>query len=293
MTWHTILSLVAQLAALTILNGCVPNAVRPTRIPRTSQLSGESREPSDSVRATAVRMYELVQMTDRYARSRGELPQTLVSVLQRSDQAARDLWNHEIVYGPQGERYELRSAGHDGILNDSDDVVVLAQLGRDRPCETRFEHNIVVRDSIAPKCSGTDVVTILPLCPALASLRVIVSDAPVTGEDSVLSAGKRLVRLARRIDGVGRNMGGLPPTLRGVVSPQQQIDLWGRMPRYATQGEAFEVRSAGIDGKWDNADDLVVSAHLGHSIRCEFLYGSALRKCDEPSPNCPYVDVAM
>jgi hypothetical protein len=103
--------------------------------------------------------------------------------------------------------------------------------------------------------------------------------------------GLRLVRIARAVDGAGRDLGGLPLNLQPVssfsrLSDTEIGDIWGRAVRYRVQGQEFEVRSAGMDGRFDTEDDIAVTGQLGRTLRCTFRSERGVVACDEPPPPC-------
>lgn len=112
----------------------------------------------DSVQVTSVRVYELVVHLDEHRREQGRLPATVDPVLDRSGQAAGfDIWGHELRYTLRGAEYEVRSAGPDHLFGTPDDIIALAEFGRDRPCEVRNEYR-VFRPAAVPPCTSTTSV---------------------------------------------------------------------------------------------------------------------------------------
>jgi hypothetical protein len=233
----------------------------------------------------AVRLGRLVHLLDQLARPTGTLPATLDPVLQRfPDVSGRDLWGRTIRYSPSELQYELRSAGPDGEIETSDDIVSLGRLGRVLPCETRHGFGSLRFEDSAPPCSGVPVL-LVPPCPELMRSRVDVTGEPSNDPNQV--TGKNLIRYARQVDGHGRNMGALPVTLRQVVSNRDLVDSWGRPVRYTVRGRGFDLSSAGADGSFGSSDDIIVEGVLGRTIPCSFSIGNERFACDDPPPACP------
>jgi hypothetical protein len=230
-------------------------------------------------------MAGLVMLLDRYGRPLGQLPTTLAPVLEQfSYGSGRDMWSRPIRYVPDRRRYELRSAGRDGVFQTADDIVFTGRLGRNRPCEVRDEYGRLTYPGIPP-CSPDEQVVLLPLCPELR--RQPFDEHPVGVRDRVMLTGRTVVRIARRTDGLAREVGGMLPDLSQVTGPDFLKDSWGRSVRYRSQGETFEVRSAGRDGAFDDGDDVVVRARLAHAIPCEFTGPDGTTTCADPTPPCP------
>jgi hypothetical protein len=143
-----------------------------------------------------------------------------------------------------------------------------------------------------PPCAPKTPLVLLPRCPELWQRAELDNEVPPTAWDSVQLMGLRLVRIARAVDGVGRDLGALPLNLRPVpsyssISMKDIGDIWHHAVRYLPRGRAFEVRSAGADGALDTADDIVVSSSLGETIPCAFRTGRGTVTCSEPPPPCP------
>lgn len=118
-----------------------------------------------------------------------------------------------------------------------------------------------------------------------------------TRRDSILAVGQRLVRVARAIDGYGREIGTTPETFRGPViwgrtQDGRLLDLWGTGVRYRTAGERFELTSAGPDQSLDTADDIIVRAEIGSGVPCEFRTQWGDQRCAEPTPECQRSEAA-
>lgn len=240
----------------------------------------------DSAAAVGRDLARLVLLIDRHGRPSRQLPPTLHPVLEQSDpRYGKDLWGTEILYHPDGYGYELRSAGRDRTFQTPDDIVTRGRLGRNVPCETRYESQ-VLHDRVAPRCDPDAEVVILPFCPALRNLWIVEFGVPTSAQDSVAATGRRLVTMARMMDARGREFGALPPALL-IFRPDQVVDVWGRPVRYLPRGLEFEVRSAGRDATFDSRDDIIVVARLGVEIPCEFLKEDGTSRCDQPSPPCP------
>jgi hypothetical protein len=107
----------------------------------------------DSVAATGTRVYDLIRLVDRYGRPEGAPPTTLDPIVERSGYAHRtDLWGGEMRYRHQGIWYEVRSAGPDGMLYTTDDIVGLGRLGSTDPCRLHNGVRTVVENR-DPACA--------------------------------------------------------------------------------------------------------------------------------------------
>lgn len=275
------------LVAVTVVAGC--------RYPGLEAAGGGGpRTPSDSIAHTAQVLSAIVGFVDTFGRQAGGLPTSLTPVLQDRPQNAHDAWGLPFHYAAARRRFEVRSAGPDAQLGTPDDLLAVGVLGRIVPCELRTGERVVTYDDIAPPCDFNPDARVLPKCPELLEYRP--AEAPSgDSRDSVLVAGRRLVRFARAVDGAARELGGLPPTLRSVPShPRVQsgwdlADIWGKAVRYTPRGTAFEVRSAGSDGSFDTLDDVVVTGELGRAVACEFMTEHGIAHCESLPPVCPAV----
>ena len=63
-------------------------------------------------------------------------------------------------------------------------------------------------------------------------------------------------------------------------------DIWGRPLRYVRSGQDYAIRSAGADGRFETADDIVIQGRLARTVPCAFQVGRELRQCDEKPPVC-------
>lgn len=112
-----------------------------------------------------------------------------------------------------------------------------------------------------------------------------------THRDSVLATGRRLIGLVALIDTYARESGTLPSDLSPVAAripnaAERTFDLWGRAVRYIARSQRFELRSAGGDGAFDTADDIVVLGRLGRQIPCEVRDEERTFGYDEMAPPC-------
>jgi hypothetical protein len=249
------------------------------------------RTTQDSVRQTGMRLHALVGAVDRAGRGAGALPATFDDVGGERGVAPADLWGKEFRYSATGNAFEIRSAGRDGAFDSADDIVATGRLGRSIPCEIRDERQTTRWDNVAPRCDAVRIERIYPLCPVLDRADRVERDVPATQADSVRAMGRRLVRVARAVDGFGRQLGTVPPSLRGPVIWDRNRggelpDLWATLVRYSTEGNRFELRSAGPDRVFDSADDIVVEAVLGSSIVCRFRTEGGEESCSEAPPPC-------
>ncbi len=245
----------------------------------------------DSVRVTIARIYALVRTTDRIGRSAGALPQTLVDDDPKPGFNGRDPWGQVLHYTTAGRTFEIRSAGSDGAIGTTDDIVATGRLGRAMPCEMRHDGQTTTWDRVAPPCERMTTKWIYPLCPALSESDRMDRSIPATRRDSILAMGQRLVRVARAIDGYGREIGAAPESLRGPriwarTADGGLQDLWGSDVRYQVNGEEFELTSAGPDRNLDTADDIIVRAAIGSGVACEFRTEWGEQRCVEPTPAC-------
>jgi len=245
----------------------------------------------DSVSHAARRVSGLVGFVDSDARPSGSLPATLDSVLQRHGQPNEDIWASPWQYTKSGRSFEIRSAGADRRIGTADDIVARGQLGRSLPCDFRVGDKVIDYTHLVSPCPEDHLAIVLPMCPALMQYRP--AEVPRgSSADTIAAAGLRLVRFARAIEGAGRELGALPPTLRSVRSHPRMpegwnlADIWGRGVRYEPRGVSYELRSAGRDGVFDNGDDLVISGRLGDVPQCEYRVGLVRHVCDLPTPSC-------
>lgn len=96
----------------------------------------------------------------------------------------------------------------------------------------------------------------------------------ISRADSVLATGRELVLLVWHVDAYGRAGGRLPSTLAPVLEHDPAArplarDEWGRGIRYTSDSGRMELRSAGSDGSFGTADDVIVLGRLGRNIPCE------------------------
>ena len=244
----------------------------------------------DSVVLAQRILWDLVQRLDSMGRTPAGLPATLRPLLDSTGAGGTDPWARTIRYTPQGLSFEVRSSGSDGVLQNENDVIALGRVGRSLPCETRDQYGARHYENIVAPCSASPPL-VLPLCPSLIKLEPSEQAGP-TARDSVLATGRRLLRFARIIDGVGRERGGLPASLRAVpgqprLAEWEIPDAWARSVSYVAQGQHFELRSPGSDGKFQTGDDIHVTGQLGQPILCRFEAGGGTMSCDSPPPSCP------
>jgi hypothetical protein len=144
-------------SAAMLAAGCSPPPPLPP--PRMQPHTPVSRR--DSVAETGTMMYTMARHTGEYGGSLGRLPSTFepiveahphVWVWQRYANGA-DVWGRPVRYSPDGTRFELRSAGPDGVFDTADDIVMMGMLGRDRPCSSRNEYRSHVFE---PPCPAAD-----------------------------------------------------------------------------------------------------------------------------------------
>lgn len=245
----------------------------------------------DPVFRASSMLYSLVQEVDRLGRNAGSLPGTLAEVSDAPGIALVDPWGTTYRYSVTENEFEIRSAGRDSSFESDDDVVAIGRLGRSLPCEVRSETLVTRSDNVAPRCEAVGTQLVLKLCPPLGRSDRVDGVVPATRRDSVLAMGLRLVRVARAVDGFGREIGTLPRTLSGPVvlnrnSQGTPPDLWGQPVRYTPAGMRFELRSPGPDRNHDSEDDIVVAGELGSVIPCQFQTGSGTLTCSEPPPDC-------
>jgi hypothetical protein len=245
----------------------------------------------DSVRAAIARVHGLVRAIDREGRATGALPQTLIDSTAEPGFSGRDPWGRDLQYSATGRAFEIRSAGSDGTMGTADDIVAVGRLGRAIPCEIRHDGITTTWDRVAPACERMKTERIYPLCPSLSRSDRVDRSIPPTQRDSILAVGQRLVRVARAIDGYGREIGTTPETLTGPeiwgrMQDGQLLDLWGSGVRYRISGEEFELASAGPDHNLDTADDIIVRAAIGSGVACVFRTEWGEQRCAEPTPAC-------
>lgn len=109
--------------------------------------SGRSR---DRVLATGERLVRLARRIDGRGRALGVLPPPGGLPWVSSE----DAWGHTVQYKPDGRRFELRSAGSDGVPGTADDILVRAELGGIIRCE--FTYGVEIRScrDPLPQCPG-------------------------------------------------------------------------------------------------------------------------------------------
>jgi hypothetical protein len=101
-----------------------------------------------------------------------------------------------------------------------------------------------------------------------------VYEGDVTRGDSVLTSGRGLIRIVHYVDQYARSHGRLPAELEPVLAAysrarEQERDVWGNAVRYLVRGRDYELRSAGPDGVFSTADDIIVWGQLGRNIPCQ------------------------
>lgn len=166
----------------------------------------------DTIRDAGARVYSAVTAVDDASRTAGALPSTLDGLAHVS----ADPWGRAMRYAPAGRAYEIRSAGRDSAFETADDIVATARLGRRIPCEMRDENVTTHWDNVAPRCEAGLPDTVSPLCPALNRADWVERETPATRRDSVLATGRRLVRVARALDGLAASSACCP---RACVGP--------------------------------------------------------------------------
>jgi hypothetical protein len=245
----------------------------------------------DTVRVAIARLHGLVRTIDEVGRRVGVLPQALVDPHSPPGCSGRDPWGRQVRYSVTGRAFEIRSAGPDGMMDTADDIVAIGRLGRSIPCEMRHGGLTTTWVRVAPPCERMNAGRIYALCPGLSASDRMDRSVPGTPRDSMLAVGQRLVRVARAIDGYGREIGATPESLSGPLiwgrtGDGEILDLWGSVVRYRTSGEEFELTSAGPDRNLNTADDIIVTAAIGSGVPCEFETGWGRQRCAEPIPGC-------
>lgn len=248
---------------------------------------------ADSVSETGRLAYTYVREVDHQARPGGTLPDSLDAAFRAAIRVpAADIWGREMRYRREGLRFEVRSGGPDGAFETADDVVAFGHLGRDVPCAIRDDRRTWTGNGFEPPCPADAHIVVRPRCPALAHASGREDAVARDAADSVRVTGLRLVRIARTLDGLGRDFGGLPLTLlpipsRNAYHTLNPGDPWRRALRYVRDGDRYEVWSAGADGLFGTGDDIGVRGRLGDAVACEYLVGGVPYRCDEPPPECP------
>lgn len=260
-------------------------------IGRNADSRGAPISPEDSVRDASSRLYTLVSAVDRVGREAGGLPSTLSEVGQEPGVALIDPWAKAHRYSLHGNVFEIRSAGRDGTFDSVDDIIAIGRLGRAIPCEIQQSGITMYWDDAVPRCGAEGPESVYRLCPALSRADRVEREVPETTRDSMMAMGRRLVRVARAIDGFGREIGVLPTSLRGPViwartDRGELLDLWGTPVRYSRSGTTYELRSLGPDRQHQSNDDIVTRGQLGTTIPCEFHALFEIHRCSEPPPNC-------
>jgi hypothetical protein len=245
--------------------------------------------PADSVRRTGQTLYGMVRTIDGESRPAGALPPNLNGI-GALDLRTVDVWGRALRYQVDGREYELRSAGPDGDFDTADDIFVTGRLGRNRPCEWWQGRSIATG---GPPCDAPPG-EVYPLCPALDRADPYTRLLPATRDDSIRTFGERLVRVAWRIEGAGREYGALPVDWRqipvwgrGGDGGWELVDLWDTPVRYTRDGLRYELRAAGPDRVLDTLDDIVVTGELGTLAPCEYRANGTIHHCAQVPPDCP------
>jgi hypothetical protein len=267
--------LLRTVLACGLLTGCTLDPPPPIRHGIATQ--------RDSIIETGIAIYRLVRLVDQHGRASGELPATLAPVVAADRYATEtDLWGERLYYDRDGLRFRIRSAGPDRIPYTADDIVATGRLGRNLPCELVNQYRRLTYEGVAPRCEETPPL-VLPRCRVAEELDLT---PPLPEGDLVEATGNWLIRIARRVDAVGRSMGGMPPSLLSVWNPDDLMDFWGEPLNYESSEDRFEIRSSGPDRLQGTADDIAVAARLGQPILCEFSYREAKTVCIDPIPQC-------
>jgi hypothetical protein len=243
--------------------------------------------PADSIRRTGMTLYGMVRTIDSQSRPAGALPPDLDGIAALSLPTA-DVWGRSLRYRSDGHGFELRSAGPDGDFDNADDIFVTGRLGRNRPCEWWQGRWI---ETGGPPCDALPG-EVYPLCPALERADPYTRLLPATRDDSIRTFGERLVRVAWRIEGAGRELGALPVDWRQVPvwgrgDGWDLVDLWGTAVRYTPDGPRYELRAAGPDRLLDTRDDILVTGTLGTLAPCVYRANGAMHPCTQVPPDCP------
>lgn len=119
----------------------------------------------------------------------------------------------------------------------------------------------------------------------------MVSERDVTRRDSVLTSGRGLVRLVFYVGEYGKTYGSLPTTLAPVLASserarEQALDPWRRSVRYIVRERNYELRSAGVDGIFHTADDVIVLGQFGRNIPCELRDEDRVITYEDVAPRC-------
>jgi hypothetical protein len=242
--------------------------------------------PADSIRRTGQTLYGMVRTIDHASRPAGALPAGLDGI-GALGVPTEDVWGRALRYEVDGREFELRSAGRDGNFGTADDIFVTGRLGRDRPCAWWQGRWI---PTSAPPCDAPPG-EIYPLCPALHRADPHTRLVPATRDDSVRAFGERLVRVAWRIEGTGREFGTLPLDWRQVPvwgrgGGWDLVDLWDTPVRYTPDGLRYELRAAGPDRELDTLDDIVVTGELGTLAPCVYRANGTMHRCAQVPPDC-------
>lgn len=241
----------------------------------------------DSIEATRMVLLGAVRQVDSIARVRGEMPARWD--IPERPAIPTDIWGRSLRFTSTETEFQLLSLGSDGVMGTEDDLVVSGRPGRSVPCEMRDEYGTKRFEDVVSPCDES-VPLVLPFCSVLldlASLQAALESDP-NPEDAT---GRRLVRFARIIEGVGRERGGLPTSLHSVPGhprlPGWGIpDAWGSPIHYSWEGSVFTLRSFGADRIANTSDDVLVHAELGRPARCSYRIGDRVQECADPPPPC-------
>lgn len=120
----------------------------------------------------------------------------------------------------------------------------------------------------------------------------VVPHAPASRLDSIQDTGVILYSLARDVGTYGGEAGALPATLAPIIQARPQtsagqsyptgMDVWGRAIRYTPEGFGFALRSAGPDGEWGTADDVIATGRRGRDRPCTLRSQIRTQPIDPP-----------
>ena len=128
-----------------LLAGHLPDALRDPLAWTAAPPSPEPRATVESIDASLERekLARMAQEVQTWHAEHGRLPTSLEDLVDGGDMASgtailpegaprrpKDAWGEEIAYRPEPGAFELRSAGPDGLLDTTDDIVEHVTLDR-------------------------------------------------------------------------------------------------------------------------------------------------------------------
>jgi hypothetical protein len=210
-------------------------------------------DPVDLTHVRLVRLHWFIR--DGESRG-GELPPSLDHVLPQAMDAQtrmrmlRDGWGRPFRYRRSGDDFEIRSAGPDGRFGSADDVVATRSALPSRAQAAGGAASPGREESAGRSVDfhGETELTLL-------------------GPDPVVRTRARIANTQALLFDYCRSHGTYPQTLAlALPTPRSEwvfvydFDAWDRPLLYAGTSDDYKLQSAGADGRFDTADDLIGTA---------------------------------